>query len=646
MPLDSGFADAPALAILELLAAEAPLGRFHELLYRAAEPGGEGMPPGRRAELERAVRLGLRIHASLDQRRQREAATAALVDMIHDMTAPYDPDTLLKVITSRTRRLLGFDMAYISLPLPRGGSYVHCSEGQTTTLNVGLVVEEHHGLGQMAQGQGGAFWSPDYLNDDRIPHSEQIDEVVRAEGLRAVIAVPIQVGADSIGALYGADRVVRHFTPDEISLMRSLADFAAVALERARLLDRTRLEIAELESAGARARDTIARTRELADARIRLADQVLNGCDLHVVARTAGEALGATLAVGDAHGQVLSSTGEVPGLAEVLTGRAALEAHAARAPVSPAQDVWVAPVGAGVEDLGVVVARFARPLGPDEESFLAFVGRAVALQLVGQRSVPATAGPGRDEFFDVLLATPLQPSSQLVYQAGQFGIDPEGPHVVVVARPEGGEHGKAAVWAASYAYRRSGLKTVRDGCVVLLLPGTDASAAARSVSKELSPLLRQPVTVGAAGPATGLASVARVHQEAVRCLDALTALDGTGSAAAMADLGFLGLLLSDDHDVEGFVASLLGPLLEHDTERATSLIATLEAYFASGGSPTRAAEDLHVHPNTVARRLDRITELLGPAWQQPGRTLEVQLALRLLRAREVLWRQRDTVLAP
>ncbi|NEE30002.1 PucR family transcriptional regulator, partial [Streptomyces sp. SID7982] len=73
-----------------------------------------------------------------------------------------------------------------------------------------------------------------------------------------------------------------------------------------------------------------------------------------------------------------------------------------------------------------------------------------------------------------------------------------------------------------------------------------------------------------------------------------------------------------------------------DSQQATELLRTLEEYFTSGNSPTRAAETLHVHPNTVSRRLERITYLLGADWQEPARALEVQLALRLQRARQVL----------
>ena len=52
--------------------------------------------------------------------------------------------------------------------------------------------------------------------------------------------------------------------------------------------------------------------------------------------------------------------------------------------------------------------------------------------------------------------------------------------------------------------------------------------------------------------------------------------------------------------------------------RGTDLVRTLDAYFASGMSPARTKDDLHVHVNTVAQRLERIGRLLGPDWQSPA----------------------------
>jgi DNA-binding PucR family transcriptional regulator len=86
----------------------------------------------------------------------------------------------------------------------------------------------------------------------------------------------------------------------------------------------------------------------------------------------------------------------------------------------------------------------------------------------------------------------------------------------------------------------------------------------------------------------------------------------------------------------GFVEQTVGPVLEYDRDRSAELELTLEAYFAAGGSPTYAAEKLQVHPNTVSRRLERVSQLLGPDWQEPAHALEIQLALRLRRVRDSL----------
>ncbi|WP_224283950.1 CdaR family transcriptional regulator, partial [Streptomyces sp. LS1784] len=124
-------------------------------------------------------------------------------------------------------------------------------------------------------------------------------------------------------------------------------------------------------------------------------------------------------------------------------------------------------------------------------------------------------------------------------------------------------------------------------------------------------------------------ALAASYGEGLRCVRALRVLGRAGEGASARALGFLGVLLGDGHDVDDFVAATLGPLLAYDTRRGTELVRTLRAYFDCGGSLTRAKDELHVHVNTVVQRLDRVEALLGRDWNQPERSLELQLALRL-----------------
>jgi DNA-binding PucR family transcriptional regulator len=183
--------------------------------------------------------------------------------------------------------------------------------------------------------------------------------------------------------------------------------------------------------------------------------------------------------------------------------------------------------------------------------------------------------------------------------------------------------------AAFTAGTHDGLAAVRQGHVVFILPDRRPEEAAAIVADGLKAAAGRPVTVGAAGPAAGPGAMVAGYDEARRCLEALLALGRQGERGTAADLGFVGLLLGTRTDAEGYVRSLLGPVLEYDDRKGSKLVRTLEEYFATGGNLTRTGEALHVHVNTVTQRLDRVTRLLGKGWQEPERQLEVQLALRL-----------------
>lgn len=632
---NASLTDAYALQVLELLAQEAPAADIEALLERARDAG---VGPEQLERAECATRLGMSVLALFGHRQRREADLAALVDTARDLTYPHDFDSLLRVITRQARRLLGFDIAYISLLDETDGSWrIRTSEGETTALSVGLQVEPGYGFGDALTERNAAFWTADYLRDQRIQHSERMDKVVRAEGQRAILAVPLHRGGAPFGALYGSDRKVRHFTPNEAGLMRTLADLAAVAIDKSRVLDQVRADVSDLEDDSYRAQLSLTRMRGLVDTQRRLIDLVLGGSDLAAVTSAAGHALDGTLVVRDPSDRVLTATGEIPGLEEAAVTEAVLDAHAGGAPVMLASGLWIVPLDARGENIGALILRPAGELTSEDEQLLQLAAQAVTMVLLLQRSTVIAEGPVRDELMEDLLADPPSRSQrQLMDRAERLGIDLCAEHVVVLARSEGGEQGRAAVWGSSYAHRMNGLKCVRAGCVVLLLPGCDASDAAHRVSAELSPLLNHSVSVAAAGPGRGAADVGRVYREALRCLDALTLLHGKGATAASSDLGFFGMLLSGDHDIDGFIASEIGPVLEYDNERSTELAKTLQAYFDSDRSPTYAAEVLHVHPNTVSRRLERITELLGPDWYKSQRALEIQLALKLQGTRQVL----------
>jgi PucR family transcriptional regulator, purine catabolism regulatory protein len=105
--------------------------------------------------------------------------------------------------------------------------------------------------------------------------------------------------------------------------------------------------------------------------------------------------------------------------------------------------------------------------------------------------------------------------------------------------------------------------------------------------------------------------------------------------ALFAELGLYRLLLAlrSTAELESFYEQALGALVEYDRKNDGELLKTLDAYFACLGSPTEAAERLHVHRNTLLYRLHRIQEIAGVDLSDAETRLALHLALRV---REVL----------
>jgi sugar diacid utilization regulator len=417
--------------------------------------------------------------------------------------------------------------------------------------------------------------------------------------------------------------------------MSSLATHAAIAIDTARAMAGTRAALSELAEANTVIQAHANAVQRATEAHDRLTDLVLRGGDLPDVATAVAALLGGSVAIHDADGADLTGTAVESAALDLATlVQAAEESHALGRAV-PRQGSWVCAILAGPEALGSLVLHRTELDDADRRVFER-ANVVAALLLLLRRSVAETENRVRGELLTELLADPDRDPPALSARARRSGIDLDQPHVVLVADTAGSAQERLAARARQYLFAGSGVSAQHAGSTVLLLPddGTPPGDAARRAAVQLGMRTGAPVTVAAAGPATGARGIAAAHAEAARCLRALVVLGRNGDGACAAELGFLGVVLGDRQDVDAFVAEALGPLLDYDTRRGTELVRTLRAYFACGGSLTRAKDELHIHVNTVVQRLDRIEALLGPEWNQPQQALELQLALRLLQVTE------------
>jgi DNA-binding PucR family transcriptional regulator len=135
------------------------------------------------------------------------------------------------------------------------------------------------------------------------------------------------------------------------------------------------------------------------------------------------------------------------------------------------------------------------------------------------------------------------------------------------------------------------------------------------------------VRVAFGKPGTGVAGFRRSHGEAKQAarIAALVG-DARPSVVSYARVELVSLLASDLPRARAFVASQLGPLAITGGT-AERLRETVLAFLVSGGSPTRVAEELFVHKNTVAERIKRAEETLGRGVNESPVELEAALTL-------------------
>ncbi|WP_261986904.1 helix-turn-helix domain-containing protein [Actinomadura sp. HBU206391] len=623
---------------LELLAREASAVEFEGPLLEARAAGASAEVL---AELDRAKVAALRVRALLERRARREAELSALFDTASDLAGLRDLDSVLEAIVRRARQLLKADVSYMTLhDDERGDTYMRVTDGSVSAAFRAVRLPAGAGLGGLVDQTAVPYTTPDYFADERFNHLSTIDSAVHEEGIVAILGVPMRLGPRGIGVLFAANRSARPFAQEEVVLLSSLAAHAAVAMDNARLLEETRAALEELSTANEFIRAHSAAVERAALAHDRMTDLVVRGGGVEDVAAVVIDVLGGALLVLDADGRRLAAVGAVGDLDEADVAAAVASSRGVGRTVRRGE-LWVASVTAGAEALGTLVLRTEEDVQDTDQRILERAALVTALLLLFGRTVAEAEGRVRGELLDDLLAGRLSDPDALARRARLVSVDVGAPHVVVVARPADdagephrpGRRERAAFWAASHAAVERGLVALRGDEVVLLLPGEEPGAVARRVAKELGTSLGVAATAGAAGPVIRFDQVAAAFQEAQRCTDALIALGRRGEAASADELGFVGLLVGDNRDVVGFLASALGPVLDYDARRGTGLVQTLEAYFGSGGSLSRTAERLHIHVNTVTQRLDRIGQLLGENWQEPDRALELQLALRLHRLR-------------
>jgi len=564
------------------------------------------------AEAERFSEVVLRLHQTRTEDQRRTAGLAALIETVTDLATHRDVDVLLRAICLRARSLLSTDVAYIMLTdVARGDSYVHTTEGVVSEAFRTMRVDAGVGIGGRVTATGQSETTPNYAADTRLLHSGDVDKRVSAEGLQGVAAAPMRRGTHVTGVLFACSRTTRRFAAREVALLAALADHAAVAIDNARLLQDVQRSAADLAAAEGRARAHADHVEDVARARDSLAALALDGAGVPELLEAA--------------------SAFVPGRLEAEVPHAGLRYLTSSSETGEVLPAFEVDISAGPERLGTIRLYAANADGVAEQILQYTAGLAANVVLRHQARSEDDLRARARVVESIIEGNEKEQEVNRVL--GRIGVASDEPLVVLAVAPSTERTRWAWLEIARAAAARRSVAVTAGGQIVVIGPGEDAEQAARdwharyreAHADEDAP------TVAAAVSQRGARDLKEASRRALRVLGLLLALGRPGTAASAEQLGILGLLLDAGArpDLGRFVERTLEPLTDRDKDAQVPLLPVLEAFIDNDGHLARAAQALHIHVNTLYRRLEHVDALLGAGWRTGDRRLELALALRL-----------------
>ncbi len=536
---------------------------------------------------------------------------ATLYETASDLAAIRDTDAVLLAIVQRTRAVTGADMAYLSLnDHTTGETFIRQSDGVRTPEYASIRMPLGTGvLGKAATGLAVVSTS-DYVDDPTIVHLDSIDDIVRAEGVRAILGVPMNVQGRIQGALLIADRSPVEYSPETREIVDAIALQAAVAIDySARLAQLT----SALQELGAK--------QDAGQARMRTLQTVLD-LDRRMIEAVASRDQPAILALlGSVYGvgaELIAPDDPID--APLRTAISTAVASGLPFPVAlPDGPVTICAARVGGHHLGTVLVRTEVPV--EQRDLLELGALHLGLSVLIDRIEADADRRSQYELLDDCISGRAVPGPELRSRLRRVGLDPRRPLTVLAISTGGRPDG--AITAIRRALQKPTLVMEHgDHLCALVQAGEDPAARVHAALSVADPA----TLVGSSRVVGDLGDVPRAHRAAGTALASLRLLGGCvldGDA-----LGALGTLLEADLRGEFAVRAPAQPLLDYDEGHGTDLTRTAWAVLELGPQLPTTAAALFIHPNTLRQRMARIASLLGEGWATgPGR-LDLHLALR------------------
>jgi len=568
---------------------------------------------------------------------RRESSIELLHRTAADIISERHVDEVIVAAVDRAHKLLACDLAYLALYDPKThGTYVKAASGNKSSRFTELRVPFGLGVGGVVARTLAPFETADYLNDRRFGHIAGVDSGIADEDIRAMAGAPMLVGSEFVGAIFAANRTVRHFTAEELKQLSTLGAFVGLALSNARMLEAREQALAETQNAYSVLQRRNEATAQMAKLHEKMLEAITGGSHVGAVADIVSASIGLQVhffeaernaGLSDWFARLDVDTSEIEPAYRTAMDISLRNGSCQRLDLPGSNECYIVAVGNGETNYGALAAVGAAPLTGTHQRSLERAALTCALLLGRAREIQFNAFRGWSRSFQQFMLGAADTSDRDLSLFEQF-FEGEAPILVICLRPATQAFDKVFYRCAVVAQANGGFAAEHAARVYLILPG---DADPEEIRTTLQGEIGQDINVGLASSGMGLAEIRGAIVDALRAQTFLDQRGSIGVTARFSELGQLILLMQGKTDTElnAMVDATLAPLLQYDIRSNTSLVKTLEVYFNSGNNAHEAAKILGVHPKTLVQRLDRIGILLRKDWRRGQTSLDLRVALRI-----------------
>jgi PAS domain S-box-containing protein len=189
------------------------------------------------------------------EREQLRRSADELARVSRRLTESLDIDEVAERIAESILPLFQAQSSVVRLLLPDGSLACVAIAGKwLENFKPGYLLPPGVGLVGRAVVEKRPLWTRDILDEPSVVLTPEFRQGLAGAGHHAVLAVPLQVKGEVIGAISTAHAEIRTFSQAEIDLLQAFADQAALAMRNVQLFAREQTARAEAEAAN-RAKD-------------------------------------------------------------------------------------------------------------------------------------------------------------------------------------------------------------------------------------------------------------------------------------------------------------------------------------------------------------------------------------------------------